>query len=79
MKTKLPGIYLKFDIEALRVHVHEERRSLVQFATRLCGIVGGIYATFGMIVKASDAAVGRIFPHDKQQLLPATSPDKTYS
>lgn len=47
--SAIPGIYFKYDIEALAVHVIEEHRPFGQFFIRLCGIVGGIFATTGML------------------------------
>ena len=40
---------MKYDLSSLKVNVREEHKPLWQFATRLCGIVGGIFATSGRI------------------------------
>eukprot|EP00730_Choanoeca_flexa_P016805 TRINITY_DN8009_c0_g1_i1.p1 TRINITY_DN8009_c0_g1~~TRINITY_DN8009_c0_g1_i1.p1 ORF type:complete len:367 (+),score=53.14 TRINITY_DN8009_c0_g1_i1:130-1101(+) len=45
----LPGVYFKYEIEPVGVHVHEEHRSLSSFIIRMCGIIGGIVATSGML------------------------------
>ena len=45
----LSGIFFKFDMNAMSVEIVEERKSLLQFLVRLCGIVGGIFATSGML------------------------------
>jgi hypothetical protein len=44
-----PGIFIKYDIEPISVRVTSSRLGLVQFTTRICGIIGGIYVTSGMI------------------------------
>lgn len=43
------GIFFKFDMNAMSVEIVERRRSFWQFLIRLCGIVGGIFATSGML------------------------------
>lgn len=45
----VPGIFFKFDMSAMMVEITEERQPFLQFLIRLCGIVGGIFATSGMI------------------------------
>ena len=45
----MAGIFFKYDMSPLMVEVQETRRSLWQFLIRLCGIVGGIFATSGML------------------------------
>lgn len=43
------GIFMKYDISSLMVKVTETHMPLWQFLIRLCGIVGGIFSTTGMI------------------------------
>lgn len=45
----LPGLFFRYDLEAISVDVFEEHRSLFQFVIRLCGIIGGVFATSGLI------------------------------
>lgn len=45
----VPGVFFKFDMSAMMVEIREERQPFWQFLIRLCGIVGGIFATSGMI------------------------------
>lgn len=52
----VPGIFFKYDMNAMVVEIHEERRPFWQFLIRLCGIVGGIFATSGML----NALIGSI-------------------
>jgi hypothetical protein len=44
-----PGIFVKYDIEPISVRVTSSRLGLVQFTTRVCGIIGGIFVTSGMV------------------------------
>ncbi|XP_075870925.1 endoplasmic reticulum-Golgi intermediate compartment protein 2-like [Nelusetta ayraudi] len=43
------GIFMKYDISSLMVKVTEQHMPLWQFLVRLCGIVGGIFTTTGML------------------------------
>ncbi|KAK9516833.1 hypothetical protein VZT92_024743 [Zoarces viviparus] len=43
------GIFMKYDISSLMVKVTEQHMPLWQFLVRLCGIVGGIFSTTGML------------------------------
>eukprot|EP00794_Sanderia_malayensis_P018190 gene18190-20004_t len=45
----VPGIFMKYDLNSLKVQVTEEGRPFWQFIVRLCGIIGGIFATSGML------------------------------
>ena len=43
----VPGIFVKYDLSSLRVHIRESHQPFWQFIVRLCGIIGGIFATSG--------------------------------
>uniref|UniRef100_A0A8C4F4V4 Endoplasmic reticulum-Golgi intermediate compartment protein n=1 Tax=Dicentrarchus labrax TaxID=13489 RepID=A0A8C4F4V4_DICLA len=43
------GIFMKYDISSLMVKVTEQHMPLWQFLIRLCGIIGGIFSTTGMV------------------------------
>lgn len=43
------GIFMKYDISSLMVRVTEQHMPLWQFLVRLCGIIGGIFSTTGML------------------------------
>ncbi|KAM8883164.1 endoplasmic reticulum-Golgi intermediate compartment protein 2-like [Synchiropus picturatus] len=43
------GIFIKYDTSSLMVTVSEQHMPLWQFLVRLCGIVGGIFSTTGML------------------------------
>ncbi|KAL2915427.1 hypothetical protein HK105_205043 [Polyrhizophydium stewartii] len=51
----LPGIFIKYNIEPIMVRVTESRLGLVQFTTRMCGIIGGAYVTIGAILSGFHA------------------------
>ena len=41
------GIFFKYDMSSIMVRIKYQHRSIVGFLVRLCGIVGGIFATSG--------------------------------
>uniref|UniRef100_A0A8C9ZGN9 Endoplasmic reticulum-Golgi intermediate compartment protein n=1 Tax=Sander lucioperca TaxID=283035 RepID=A0A8C9ZGN9_SANLU len=43
------GIFVKYDTSSLMVTVSEQHMPLWQFLVRLCGIIGGIFSTTGML------------------------------
>lgn len=43
------GIFMKYDISSLMVKITEQHMPLWKFFIRLCGIVGGIFSTTGML------------------------------
>ncbi len=43
------GIFFKYELNAMTIEILEHRRSFLQFIIRMCGIIGGIFATSGMI------------------------------
>ncbi|XP_061629652.1 endoplasmic reticulum-Golgi intermediate compartment protein 2 [Phyllopteryx taeniolatus] len=45
----ISGIFMKYDISSLMVKVSEQHMPLWKFLVRLCGIVGGIFSTTGMV------------------------------
>lgn len=45
----MPGVFFKYDLTAMTVEIKEQRRPFWQFLIRLSGIVGGIFATSGML------------------------------
>jgi hypothetical protein len=44
-----PGIFFNYDIEPLMVKITEKKQSVVTFLVRLCGIIGGIYVSSGLL------------------------------
>lgn len=47
----IPGIFLKYNLEPLAVKVTQYRGSLVDFITRTCGIIGGVFVTSGIVLR----------------------------
>lgn len=45
----IPGVFIKYDIAALKIHVHREQENIVQFLLRLFAVIGGIYIIVGAI------------------------------
>ncbi|GFU17392.1 endoplasmic reticulum-Golgi intermediate compartment protein 2 [Nephila pilipes] len=45
----VPGIYFKYDMSFVKVKVIVERHSVWRFLVRLCGIIGGVFATSGIV------------------------------
>ncbi|KAM9327610.1 endoplasmic reticulum-Golgi intermediate compartment protein 2-like isoform 2-T2 [Pholidichthys leucotaenia] len=43
------GIFVKYDTSSLMVTISEQHMPLWQFLVRLCGIIGGIFSTTGML------------------------------
>ncbi|XP_074532929.1 endoplasmic reticulum-Golgi intermediate compartment protein 2-like [Halichoeres trimaculatus] len=43
------GIFMKYDISSLMVKVTEQHMPFWKFLVRLCGIIGGIFSTTGML------------------------------
>ena len=71
------GIFFKFDMNALSVEIVEQRRSFWQFLIRLCGIVGGIFATSGMlhtlIGSLTEGALCKFFRTKSTEIVSTTS------
>ena len=45
----MAGVFFKYDLSAMTVEIKEQRRPFWQFLVRLSGIIGGIFATSGML------------------------------
>ena len=45
----VPGIFFKYDISSMMVKIRVDRRPFWKFIVRLSGIIGGVFATSGMI------------------------------
>eukprot|EP00614_Pseudopedinella_elastica_P024820 CAMPEP_0172616298 /NCGR_PEP_ID=MMETSP1068-20121228/63549_1 /TAXON_ID=35684 /ORGANISM="Pseudopedinella elastica, Strain CCMP716" /LENGTH=320 /DNA_ID=CAMNT_0013421685 /DNA_START=67 /DNA_END=1029 /DNA_ORIENTATION=+ len=43
------GIYFYYDFYPVMVEYHEEKPSFLQFLTRVCGIIGGVFTVAGVI------------------------------
>ncbi|ELU08142.1 hypothetical protein CAPTEDRAFT_19918 [Capitella teleta] len=45
----IPGIFVKYDLAPMMVKVIESHKPFSQLLIRLCGIIGGLFATSGML------------------------------
>jgi len=46
----VPGIFIKYDLEPISLRVTEKRSaSFLHFLVRLCGIIGGIFVSVGLV------------------------------
>lgn len=46
-----PGIFIKFDVDPMEMHVWQRTTSFPQFIIRLCGVVGGVWVCASWAVK----------------------------
>jgi len=67
----VPGIFFKYDFNAVSVKIKEERRDFTQFFIRLCGIIGGVFATSGMLHSLVGCLADLIICQIKNQRLSA--------
>ena len=45
-----PGIFINYALEPISVRITARKHGFVQFITRFCGIIGGVYVTLGILV-----------------------------
>ncbi|RUS32729.1 hypothetical protein BC938DRAFT_474494 [Jimgerdemannia flammicorona] len=48
----IPGLFFKYEIEAISVRITEHRQTFRYFIVRLCGILGGAFVTVGFAYRA---------------------------
>lgn len=70
----IPGIFFKYDMSAISVKVHEESQPLWQFLVRLCGIIGGVFATSGML----HLLIGTVFDFFSKKTRTQTTTDNSH-
>lgn len=56
----IPGILIKFDMEPLLIRISEQKNSILHLLTRLCGVVGGIFVTTGLVNGLINWFVGQV-------------------
>jgi len=54
---QLPGVYFRYDINPLMIHIHRKNHSFANFITRLCAIIGGLYVVFGIVYSLTATVV----------------------
>ena len=47
----LPAVFFSYDFSPVMLTVEERRRPLLHFLTRICAVVGGVFALFEMFAK----------------------------
>jgi len=71
----LPGVFFKYDIDALSVQITEVPREWGEFLVRLCGIIGGFWAVVGVCVRVGDALVALVGgTRERRNMLVSVSP-----
>ncbi|KAI8485965.1 Endoplasmic reticulum-Golgi intermediate compartment protein 2 [Branchiostoma belcheri] len=64
VRSGAAGIYIAFELSSIRVHISEEEKSLGHLAVRLCGIIGGVYTTSGVLYSLMAILTAQIFKKD---------------
>ncbi|TFK93799.1 DUF1692-domain-containing protein [Polyporus arcularius HHB13444] len=60
-----PGIFFKFDLDPLKITVHQRTTSFTQFLIRCVGVIGGVFVCMGYAVKIGSHAVEAVTGADK--------------
>ena len=63
----MTGIFMKFDLESLKVNIIEEPTNFSHLLVRLCGIIGGFVACSSLVAQAVVAITGAINKQRRQQ------------
>ena len=48
-EVSVPAIYFVYDFSPITVNIRERRRSGLHFLTRVCAVVGGVFAVTGIV------------------------------
>lgn len=54
---QLPGVYFRYDINPLMIHIQQKNQGFANFLTRLCAIIGGLYVVFGIVYSLTSTVV----------------------
>ncbi|EIW58008.1 DUF1692-domain-containing protein [Trametes versicolor FP-101664 SS1] len=60
-----PGIFFKFDLEPMKLTIHQRTTSFVQLFIRTVGVIGGVFVCMGYAVKITGHAVDAVTGADK--------------
>ncbi|KAI0328291.1 DUF1692-domain-containing protein [Cubamyces sp. BRFM 1775] len=60
-----PGIFFKFDLEPMKITIHQRTTTLVQLLIRCVGVIGGVFVCMGYAVKITSHAVDAVTGADK--------------
>ncbi|XP_055356494.1 endoplasmic reticulum-Golgi intermediate compartment protein 2-like [Paramacrobiotus metropolitanus] len=66
----IPGIFIKYDINPLKISVSEQPVPILHFLVRVCGVVGGIFATTGIVSSLIQVIVQRVMGRFSQRKIP---------
>ncbi|KAI0648650.1 DUF1692-domain-containing protein [Trametes meyenii] len=60
-----PGIFFKFDLEPMKLTIHQRTTTFVQLLIRCVGVIGGVFVCMGYAVKITGHAVDAVTGADK--------------
>ncbi|KAH9918929.1 endoplasmic reticulum vesicle transporter-domain-containing protein [Epithele typhae] len=60
-----PGIFFKFDLDPLKLTIHQRTTSFIELVVRCVGVVGGVFVCMGYAVKITSHAVEAVTGADK--------------
>ncbi|KAI0750199.1 endoplasmic reticulum vesicle transporter-domain-containing protein [Daedaleopsis nitida] len=60
-----PGIFFKFDMEPVKLTIHQRTTSFIQLAIRCVGVIGGVFVCMGYAVKLTTHAYDTVTGADK--------------
>lgn len=46
---ELPGVFFKYDISEVEIHITESSKSFGHFVTRVCAVIGGMWVVIGLV------------------------------
>lgn len=77
----VPGIFFKFDLEALSMTVRERTTTLYQFLIRLVGVIGGVWTTAAFALRVLARAEKEVKTKLKidKDVIPSSRPSPTPS
>ncbi len=76
----MPGIFFKYDLEAMTLIIRERTTSFYQFLIRLIGVIGGVWTVAAFGLRVVDRAQKEVFKSkrsDKEYIpssIPGSSP-----
>lgn len=47
----IPAVFFSYDFSPVMLTIEEQRRPLLHFLTRVCAVVGGVFAVAGLLAK----------------------------
>ncbi|KAI0833861.1 DUF1692-domain-containing protein [Trametes gibbosa] len=60
-----PGIFFKFDLEPMKLTIHQRTTTLIELFIRCVGVIGGVFVCMGYAVKITGHAVDAVTGADK--------------